>query len=134
MNCIKEGIIPTKYFEITKEGLKYANGSNLKIQYKLSDVCIENQNVFYKTSFSLVKDLTTDIILGTPFISLLKPFTVNDEGIITKTLSQNIIFKFISKPKEKIINFLDKEINNLISNKWNQIKFLKEEINFKKKN
>ena len=132
MNCIKEGIIPTKYFEKTKEGLKSANGSNLNIQYKLSDICIENQNVFYKISFLLVKDLTTDIILGTSFIGLLKPFMATDEGITTKTLNQEIIFKFISKPKEKIINFLNKEVNNLISDKWNQIKFLKEEINYKK--
>ena len=80
----------------------------------------------------LVKHLTTDIILGTPFISLLTPFTVTDEGIITKSLNQEVTFKFISKPKEKIINFLNKEVKNLISNKWNQIKFLKEEINYKK--
>ena len=113
--CIKEGIIPTKYFEKTK-GLRSANGSNLKIQHKLSNVCIENQNVFCKTSF-LSKDLTTNIILGTPFINLLKPFTATDEGIITKTLNQNINCKFISKPKEKIMNFLNKEVNNLNSNK-----------------
>ena len=98
----------------------------MKIQYKLFDICIENQNVFYKTSFLLVKDLTTGIILGTPFISLLKPFTVINEGITTKTPNQEIIFKFISKPKEKIINFLEKKVNNPILDKWNQIKYLKE--------
>ena len=72
------------------------------------------------------------MILGTPFISLLKPFIVTDEEIITKILRQKIIFNFISKPKEKIINFLNKEINNLISNKQNQIEFLKEEIDFRR--
>ena len=44
-NCILEGLIPTKYFEKTSEQLSTANGSKLKINYKLSTTTIENQNL-----------------------------------------------------------------------------------------
>ena len=101
----KKRIIPTKYFEKTNEELKSVDSSNLKIQYKLSNVCIENQNVFYKTSFLLVKDLMTDIILRTPFISLLKPFTVTDEGIITKTIRRKSFSNSYLNQKKKLLIF-----------------------------
>ena len=58
LNCIKEGIIPSKYFEKTKEKLSYANGLNLKIQHEVSNAFIEIQNQFYKISFAIVKNLT----------------------------------------------------------------------------
>ena len=34
LNCIQEGIIPSKYFEKTKETLSQANGAKLNINYK----------------------------------------------------------------------------------------------------
>ena len=52
-NCILEGSVPTKYFEKTTEKLSSANGSRLKIRYKLSEALIENGNSQVKTSFLL---------------------------------------------------------------------------------
>ncbi|KAH1220949.1 putative Polyprotein CP [Glycine max] len=42
-NCILEGLIPTKFLEKTSEKLSTANGSKLKINFKLSNAIIENQ-------------------------------------------------------------------------------------------
>lgn len=34
-NCIREGIVPTKYYEKSYEKLSGANGSSVKLNYKL---------------------------------------------------------------------------------------------------
>jgi hypothetical protein len=36
MNCIQEGLIPSKYFEKSTERLNYASGDSLHIKYELS--------------------------------------------------------------------------------------------------
>ena len=54
-NCILEGLIPTKFFEKTSEKLGTANGSKLKINFKLSNAIIENQGLRINTSLLLVK-------------------------------------------------------------------------------
>ena len=83
LNCIREGIIPTKYFKKTKEKLSSVDSSNLKIQYEIPNVLLEIQNQFYKINFVVVKNLMKDLILESPFINQLKPFLVVNEGIIT---------------------------------------------------
>jgi len=72
-NFILEGLIPTKFFEKTSEKLSTANGSKLKINYKLSNAIIENQGLRINTNFLLVKNLKNEVILGTPFIIALFP-------------------------------------------------------------
>ncbi|KAG5142871.1 hypothetical protein JHK82_018566 [Glycine max] len=50
-NCILEGLIPTKFFEKTSEKLSTANGSKLKINFKLSNAIVENQGLRINTNF-----------------------------------------------------------------------------------
>lgn len=45
----------------------------------------------YKILFILAKDLDQNAILGTLFITQIYPFTVNNEGIITKIVGQEVI-------------------------------------------
>ena len=35
LNCIQEGIIPSKYFQQTRERLSSANGSKMQMKYKI---------------------------------------------------------------------------------------------------
>ncbi|GAV65422.1 Peptidase_A3 domain-containing protein, partial [Cephalotus follicularis] len=84
MNCIQEGLIPTKFFEKTKQRLSTANGENLSVKFKISDVHICNDDICIKQTFILVKDLDIGIILGQPFLEIIKPFKIKNEGIITK--------------------------------------------------
>ncbi|GAV84491.1 LOW QUALITY PROTEIN: hypothetical protein CFOL_v3_27935, partial [Cephalotus follicularis] len=138
MNCIQEGLIPTKYFEKTKQKLSTENGENLRVNFKVTDVHICNKGICIKQSFILVKDLDIGIILGQPFLEIIKPFKVKTEGIMTKIFQQKILFAFNEKAITKDINllktfFLFKEHSvNLIKIKENHLYFMKQEILNKK--
>ncbi|GAV88412.1 hypothetical protein CFOL_v3_31834 [Cephalotus follicularis] len=138
MNCIQEGLIPTNYFEKTKQKLSTANGENLRVNFKVTDVHICNEGICIKQSFILVKDLDIGIILGQPFLEIIKPFKVKTEGITTKIFQQKILFAFNEKPITKDINLLKtfslfKEHSvNLIKTKENHLYFMKQEVSNKK--
>ncbi|GAV88678.1 hypothetical protein CFOL_v3_32100, partial [Cephalotus follicularis] len=138
MNYIQEGLIPTKYFEKTKQRLSTASGENLSVKFKISNVHICNEGICIKQSFILVKDLDIGIILGQPFLEIIKPFKVKTEGITTKIFQQKILFAFNEKPITKDINLLKtfslfKEHSiNLIKTKENHLYFMKQEVSNKK--
>ncbi|GAV92114.1 hypothetical protein CFOL_v3_35496, partial [Cephalotus follicularis] len=106
MNCIQEGLIPTKYFEKTKQKLSTANDEDLRVNFKVTDVHICNEGICIKQSFILVKDLDIGIILGQPFLEIIKPIKVTNEGITTKLFQSKILFAFNEKPITKDINLL----------------------------
>ncbi|RDY03799.1 hypothetical protein CR513_12569, partial [Mucuna pruriens] len=76
VNCIQEGLIPTQYYEKTLERVTSANGSKMNIQYKFSNARVCKGQICYNTSFVLVKNINTSMILGTLFLTLLYPFQV----------------------------------------------------------
>ena len=57
MNCIQEGLIPTKYFQKTTQSFTSASGNSLYIRYKLPEVLICNQGLCLPTSFVLIKNI-----------------------------------------------------------------------------
>ena len=93
MNCIQEGLIPSKYFEKPTERLVSANGSQMKIKYELNNAHVCHANVCFKILFVLVKNMTDKVILGLPFINALYPFLVEHEGITTDPFGQKVKFK-----------------------------------------
>ena len=97
LNCIKEGIVPKRFQTSTLENLSAANNSKLHINNKC-DAIICNQNCMIKTSFLIAPDINHMVILGTPFISLITPYTVNHNGISFEYLQNNLIFSFIDQP------------------------------------
>ncbi|GAV88836.1 zf-CCHC domain-containing protein, partial [Cephalotus follicularis] len=106
-NCIQEELIPTKFFEKTKQKLSTANGENLKAKFKISDVHICNEGIYIKQSFILVKDnLGIGVILSQSFLEVIKPFKVTNEGITTKLFQQKILFTFNKKSITKEVNLL----------------------------
>ena len=70
MNCIQEGLIPLKYYEKSSERLTHANCEKLIINYKIPNVHICNDGICFETVFVLIKDLSSKIILGNPFMTL----------------------------------------------------------------
>ncbi|GAV87565.1 hypothetical protein CFOL_v3_30991 [Cephalotus follicularis] len=138
MNCIQEGLIPTKYFEKTKHRLSTANGENHRVKFKISDAHICNEGICIKQSFILVKDLDIGIILGQPFLEIIKPFKVKTKGITTKLFQRKILFAFNEKSITKDINLLKtfslfKEHSvNLIKTKENHLYLMKQKISNKK--
>ena len=89
MNCIQEGLIPSKYFEKSTERLVSANGSQMKIKYELNNAHVCHDNVCFKIPSVLVKNL--------PFINALYHFLVEHDGITTDPFGQKVKFKFASK-------------------------------------
>ena len=83
MNCIQEGLIPSKYFEKSTKRLVSANGSQMKIKYELNNAHMFQDNVCFKIPSVLVKNLTDKVILGLPFINALYHFLVEHDGITT---------------------------------------------------
>ena len=69
VNCIKRGIVPTKYCEKTNDGLSSVNGTPLTISYKLNKGYIKNNGYCFKNTFLIVDNMTSDLILGTPFLT-----------------------------------------------------------------
>jgi len=83
LNCIKEDIVPKKFHEKTNERLSAANNSKLKIKSKV-DASIHNNGFEFRTSFLLTNDIHHAVILGTHFINLITPYTVNYDSISFK--------------------------------------------------
>ena len=117
MNCIQEGLIPSKYFEKSTERLVSANGSQMKIKYELKNAHVCHDNVCFKIPSVLVKNLTDKVILGLPFINVLYPFLVENDGISTDPFGQKVKFKSASKIEIDIDNLSyekDSPMNALI--------------------
>ena len=55
LNCIQEGVIPTKYFVKTRERLSSVNGSKMEIKYKFPKAHVCQNNTCFKTTLSLLK-------------------------------------------------------------------------------
>jgi hypothetical protein len=136
LNCIQEGLVPTKYYSKSKETLRSANRSKMQITFEISKAHVCQDNVCFKTSFVLVKNMTDKVILGLPFITLLYPFTTDQDGLITYPMDEKVKFKFLAKPElSKLNTFKSNSISksvNLIKSKTQQIEFLQEEIKVKR--
>ena len=122
MNYLQEGLIPTQFYEKTKQDLFGANGQDLNINYKLSDAHICNQGVCIKQTFILVKDLKEKALIRIPFLSSIFPIWIDKQGIRTKLFGRNILFGFANPPSEININTLNDQV---IVAKKNHVKFLK---------
>uniref|UniRef100_A0A7N0RJ44 CCHC-type domain-containing protein n=1 Tax=Kalanchoe fedtschenkoi TaxID=63787 RepID=A0A7N0RJ44_KALFE len=126
LSVIQEGLIPTKYFEKTTHSLRHAGREKLEINFKLPEAYICNNRVCIPESFLLVKNITNQVILGTPFLKNIFPITHISEKYLEGTYNnQKVSFQFITEPQTKILN----EIKDVILRKFNQINFLTQEIN-----
>ena len=97
MNCIQEWIIPSKYYEKSTKKLFSANGTEIKIKYKLNNARVCHDNVCFKIPSVLVKNMTDKVILGIPFINSSYPFLTKHDGITTDPFGQKVKFKFASR-------------------------------------
>ena len=58
MNCSQEGIIPSKYYEKSTKKLFSVNGAQIKIKYELNNAHVCHENVCFKISSILIKNMT----------------------------------------------------------------------------
>jgi hypothetical protein len=119
LNCIQEGLVPMKYYSKSKETLRSANGRKMQITFEINKAHVCQDNVCFKTTFVLVKNMTDKVILGLPFITLLYPFTMDHDGLITYPMDEKVKFKFLVKPEKSHLNAFK---NNSISKSVSLIK------------
>jgi hypothetical protein len=93
VNCIRQDIIPFRYFIKSTHKIHFAEGHQLKVNYKIPevDICIENIRII--TSFLVVENLKQNI-LATPFLSSIRPFMVTEEGIQFQLNGRNVDYPF----------------------------------------
>jgi len=65
--------------------------------------------------------MSTCIILGTPFLTLLYLFEVIEKGLITNTIGKEICFEFIKPPRTRELNLLKESSISHIKKKRKQI-------------
>lgn len=58
LNCIQEGLIPSKFFEKIIKKLRAVDENKLEINYKLSSIVIYQDDICLQIPFLLVKILT----------------------------------------------------------------------------
>ena len=127
MNCIREGLIPLKYYEKSTEKLFSANGTQMKIKYELNNTHVCHENVCFKISSVLVKNMTVKVILVILFVNTLYLFLTEHDGITTNPFGQKVKFKFASKFEIDTDDSL-----NLIHTKTKHLNFLKQEVRYKR--
>lgn len=111
MNCINEGLVPSRYFFKTVEELNTADGSKMSVRYKLNNTAICNQGTCFEIPFLMVKGLSHPVILGNPFLHMLYPIQrISEKGISTEI--DVITFHFISQPRLKEIDVVKCNIKN----------------------
>ncbi|KAG5599734.1 hypothetical protein H5410_031104 [Solanum commersonii] len=123
VSCIQEGLVPTKYFQKITHLVKSALGHALDIKYKLPNAKICQNKVCIPHFFFLVKNqLYPPIILVTPFINVIYPFTSIDSKGFSATYKDNeITYSFFTDP-------VTTNINALISMKQNHMDSLQLEL------
>ncbi|XP_060211923.1 uncharacterized protein LOC132639494 [Lycium barbarum] len=131
-NCIIEGLIPTKFLEKSTSKLYSATGEKLKIDYKLSKAHICNDGVCFINNFVVTRDINEQIILGTPFITQIKPYFAGLDGIYTKVLGKEIKSPYLSIISQEESDFVTSKTVFKIRLLTNQISYLKDEIKIKK--
>lgn len=125
LNCINEGLVPSKYFYKTLEELNTIDGSKMSVKYKLNNTVICNEGICFEIPFLMVKGLSHKVILGNPFLHMLYSIQrIAKEGISTEINGKGITFHFISQPRLKEIDVLKCNIQD----KTKFITSLKQEV------
>ena len=133
LNCIKEDIVPKRFHEKINERLSAANNSKLNVKSKV-DASMYNNGFEFRTSFLLTNDIHHSVILGTPFINLITPYTVNYDNISFEAKTKKLVFPFIEKPKTRNLNIVKacsvyhNQIYTLLKSKQNDLICLKKDL------
>ncbi|RVW24587.1 Enzymatic polyprotein [Vitis vinifera] len=120
LNCLQEGLVPTQFYEKTRQALFGANGKKLIIKYKLSNAHICNQGICIKQTFILVKDLKEKVLLGVPFLSSIFPMKQHEVELPYEPdfSEKNIPTK--ARPiqmNKDLLSYCEKEIQDLMDKK-----------------
>ena len=112
--------------------VKWVLSTNCLMQ-KFAKIC--KIKICYTTSLVLVKNMTAQLILGTPFLTLLYHFKMIERKKVSEVLEKEICFDFIRPPRLKELNMLhEASITKVtwIQRKQKHINMLNKEIKYKR--
>lgn len=66
----------------------------MKIQYKVSDTAVIQDEVCFETPFIRVRGLSHPVILRAPFINMFYPFKVSEKTIEFEIDGVKVVFRF----------------------------------------
>ncbi|KAG9450352.1 hypothetical protein H6P81_010317 [Aristolochia fimbriata] len=115
LNCIREGVLPAHFRQPSTETLNSACGNALTIKGKVDELFVCNKmngQMFVHTPMVVVKNLSNKVILGTPFLLNILPFSVTKEAIITTNLGEPYHFAFLSAPTSRDLLSITSELLN----------------------
>ena len=130
-------MVPKRFHKKTKKRLAAANDSALTIGGKVEASVVAGKFAL-KNLFILAKDLHSMVILGTPFINLITPYKVNEQGICFKARNEKQVFPFVEKPKKRNLNLIkahsiyEYRINALIKVKQTHLMHLQQDVKFQR--
>jgi hypothetical protein len=122
LNCIQEGLVPSKCFEKSTEKLSFATGNKLSINFELNNVHVCRHTVCFHIPSVLVKDMFEKVILGIPFIARIYPFTTEMNGVSIVKMGVPIKFQFAPRFEIDVCH----RSMNLLAAKTKHLNFLKE--------
>jgi hypothetical protein len=93
LNCIQEGLVPSRYFEKSMETLSSASGNRMQINFELNNVHVCQNKICFQTPSVLIKNMSEQVILGMPFVAMIYPFNADLHGIKT-ICNGNVPIKF----------------------------------------
>jgi hypothetical protein len=83
LNCIQEGLVPSRYFEKSMKTLSSAIGNRMQINFELNNAHVCQKKTCFQIPSVLIKSMSEQVILGMPFIAMIYPFNANLHGIKT---------------------------------------------------
>jgi hypothetical protein len=128
LNCIQEGLVPSRYFEKSIETLSSASGNRMQINFELNNAHVCQDRICFQTPSVLIKNMSEQVILGMPFVAMIYPFKADLHGIKTNVMGVPINFQFASKFEVDICH----RSMNYISAKTKHLNFLKQDVMYKK--
>jgi hypothetical protein len=128
LNCIQEGLVPSRYFEKSMETLSSASGNRMQINFELNNAHVCQNKICFHIPSVLIKNMSEQVILGMPFIAMIYPFNADLHGVKTNVMGVPINFQFASKFEVDICH----QSMNMISAKTKHLSFLKQDVMYKK--
>jgi hypothetical protein len=128
LNCIQEGLVPSRYFEKSMETLSSASGNRMQINFELNNAHVCQNKTCFHTPSVLIKNMSEQVILGMPFIAMIYPFNADLHGIKINVMGIPINFQFASKFEVDICH----RSMNLTSAKTKHLNFLKQDVMYKR--
>ncbi|KAG2711388.1 hypothetical protein I3760_04G073800, partial [Carya illinoinensis] len=120
MNCIQEGLVPSRYYEKSTEKLSAANGSRMKINYELSNAHVCQDNVCFKIpsvlkvkfTFASKVEIDTDKSLKSLLLAKNQHLNSLQQEIKYKKISEHLSNPLL---QSKIADFNQRLISDVCS-------------------